>query len=44
MNYTKKRQNELIANAEKAMSRHNQKVGNYVLDHVSKQLCIKFEK
>ena len=44
MNYTKKRQNELIGNAEKMMNKAQSKWATMFGTGVWKQLCIKFNK
>ena len=44
MIYTKKRQNELVANAEKMMNKAQSKWATMFWTGVWKQLCIKFNK
>tara|TARA_B100000927_G_C16366521_1_gene429657 strand:- start:604 stop:750 length:147 start_codon:yes stop_codon:yes gene_type:complete len=44
MIYTKKRQNELVANAEKMMNNAQSKWATMFWTGVWKQLCIKFGK
>ena len=44
MIYTKKRQNELVANAEKMMNNAQSKWATMFWTGVWKQLCIKFNK